>query len=201
MNTIVKEGFMYKNMCEILEEKQQGIVKLEKYNASGIRAMIEGFPTGNYIRLIVDGTLMMSNTPMEKRTSADFVCNAEGDVLICGLGIGLVIMPLLESEKVKSITVVEKYQDVIDCVLPQIKAYDKDGKLTVICEDCFDFKTDQKFDTIFIDIWAYINEDVYNEEMKPLKRKYRKFLTEKGRENKNIYVWAEYEAKHGLRLY
>lgn len=191
---------MYKNMCEILQEKEIGIAKLKNYTV-GILGFFQGIDQGEYIGLYIGGDLMMSNTAMEKRTSASFVFNAEGDVLICGLGIGLVIMPLLENENVKSITVIEKYQNVIDCVLPQIKEYDKDGKLNVICEDCFNFKTDKKYDTIFIDIWAYINKDVYNEEMKPLKRKYRKFLSEKGRENKSIYVWAEYEAKHGYRLY
>jgi hypothetical protein len=191
---------MYKNMCEVLQEKQQGVARLNKFKAEGFWALRQGIPTGEYIRLLVDGELMMSNTPMEKRTSAPFVTNAEGDVLICGLGIGLVILPLLESEKVKSITVVEKYQDVIDIVLPQIKGYDTENKLTVICEDCFKFKTDKKFDTVFIDIWANINSDIYKEEMKPLKRKYRSFLREERQTMDNVYVWAEREARYDLRL-
>lgn len=191
---------MYKDMCEVLQEKQQGVARLQKFKAEGFWALRQGIPTGEYIRLLVNGELMMSNTPMEKRTSASFVCNAEGDVLICGLGIGLVILPLLESEKVKSITVVEKYQDVIDCVLPQIKEYDTENKLTVICEDCFKFKTDKRFDTVFIDIWANINSDIYKEEMKPLKRKYRNLLREGRQTLDNVYVWAEYEAKHDCRL-
>ena len=191
---------MSKDMCEVLQEKQQGVARLQKFKAEGFWALRQGIPTGEYIRLLVNGELMMSNTPMEKRTSASFVCNAEGDVLICGLGIGLVILPLLESEKVKSITVVEKYQDVIDCVLPQIKEYDTENKLTVICEDCFKFKTDKRFDTVFIDIWANINSDIYKEEMKPLKRKYRNLLREGRQTLDNVYVWAEYEAKHDCRL-
>lgn len=191
---------MYKNMCEILQDRKQGVVVLQKFKAEGFAAMLQRIPCGEYIRLVVNGELMMSNTPMEKRTSADFVINAKGDVLICGLGIGLVIMPLLENKEVKSITVIEKYQDVIDCVLPQIKKYDTTNKLTVICEDCFEFKTDKKFDTIFIDIWANINSDIYKEEMKPLKRKYRSFLKPERKTVKNIYVWAEYEAKNDRRL-
>lgn len=191
---------MYKNMYEILEEKRQGIASLQKFHAEGFYALRCGIPTGEYIRLIINGELMMSNTPMEKRTSAEFVINSFGDVLICGLGIGLVIMPLLESEKVKSITVIEKYQDVIDCVLPQIKKFDTENKLNVICEDCFKFTTDRKFDTIFIDIWANINSDIYKEEMLPLKRKYRKFLSDYGKENKNIFVWAETYARYDRPL-
>ena len=191
----------YKNMYALLEERTQGIVSLEKFRAEGFMAWRQGIPTGDYIRLIVKGETMMSNTPMEKRTSMEFMINAYGDVLICGLGIGLVIMPLLEDEKIKSITVIEKYQDVIDCILPQIKEYDKDNKLNVIHADCFEFTTDRKYDTIFIDIWAYINNDIYKEEMLPLKRKYRKFLSEYGKENKNIFVWAEYNARYEKPLY
>ena len=191
---------IYKNMYEILQEDQKGCARLQKFEATGFAAALAGIPQGKYIKLIVNGELMMSNTPMEKRTSADFVLNAEGDVLICGLGIGLVILPLLESEKVKSITVIEKYQDVIDCVLPQIKEYDTANKLKVICEDCFDYTTDKKFDTIFIDIWASINSDIYKEEMQPLKRKYRKFLKSERKTMKNIYVWAEYNARYDRPL-
>ena len=192
---------MYKNMCEVLQEKQQGVAALEKYEAKGWAAMVQGISQGEYIKLTINGSLMMSNTSMEKRTSREFVWNAEGDVLICGLGIGLVIMPLLESENVKSITVIEKYQDVIDIVLPQIKGYDTANKLNVICADCFKYTPDKKYDTIFIDIWAYINEDVYKKEMLPLKRKYRKYLTENGKQKKNIFVWAEKQARYGQRLY
>lgn len=191
---------MYKNMCEILTEKRQGVAELQKFRVEGFAAAIARIPTGDYIKLIVDGELMMSNTPMEKRTSFDFVRNAEGDVFICGLGIGLVIMPLLESENVKSITVIEKYQDVIDCVLPQIRGYDTKNKLTVICADCFEFKTPDRYDTIFIDIWGSINRDVYETEMKPLKNKYKKFLKAERRKMANVFVWAEYNARYERNL-
>ena len=192
---------MYANMTEILQDREIGIAKIEKYHASGIAAMIQGVAEGDYVSLKLNGTLVMSNTSMEKCTNSDFVYNATGDVLIGGLGIGLIIMPLLEKDEVKSITVIEKYQDVIDCVLPQLKPHDKQNKLKVVCADCFEWTTTEKYETIYLDIWAYINEDVYNEEMKPLKRKFRKFLSADGKENKRISVWAERQARYGQRLY
>lgn len=193
---------VYKDMYQILEEKQVGIAKLEKYTVEqgNFMAAISGVSAGDYVRLYVNGQLMMSNTSMEKRTAMKFINAAEGDILIAGLGIGLVILPLLENEKITSITVVEKYQDVIDCIFPQIKPYDTTNKLTVVCEDCFDFTTDQRFDVIYLDIWAYINRDIYNEQMKPLKRKYRKFLKPEKKTVQNIYVWAEWQAKNNARL-
>lgn len=190
----------YANMAEILEPKQIGVAKLEKYTIPEFYQYIYNTPDQEYVRLWVDGEMMMSNTNMEKRTSAEFVSNANGDVLICGLGIGLVLIPLFESKYVKSITVIEKYQDVIDCVLPQIKPYDKQDKLKVICADCFEYGTKERFDTIFIDIWANINSDIYEEEMKPLKNKYIRFLKSHKRTMKNVFVWAEYNARYNVRL-
>ena len=190
----------YTDMAKVLEPKQIGVARLEKYEIPEFYRYIYNTPNQEYVRLWVDGEMMMSNTNMEKRTSLDFVRHAEGDVLICGLGIGLVLLPLFESEKVKSITVVEKYQDVIDCVLPQIKPYDKENKLTVICKDCFEFYTKDRFDTIFIDIWANINRDIYEEEMKPLKNKYKRYLKPDKRSMSNVFVWAEYNARYEVRL-
>jgi hypothetical protein len=112
-----------------------------------------------------------------------------------------VLIPLFEDENIKSITVIEKYQDVIDCVLPQIKPYDKSNKLKVICKDCFEYTTKDRFDTIFIDIWANINSDIYEEEMKPLKNKYKRYLKADKRKMSNVFVWAEYNARYNVRLY
>jgi hypothetical protein len=68
-----------------------------------------------YVRLVKKGEgVMMSDTPMERNTNYHILDKANGDVLIFGLGIGLIILPLLRKENVKSITVVELYQDLID---------------------------------------------------------------------------------------
>ena len=143
---------------------------------------------------------MMSNTDMEKRTSARFVTAARGDVLICGLGIGLVLLPLLGNPKVTSITVIEKTQDVIDLVLPQIKSFDTENKLKVICADCFEWVAEDRYDIIFIDIWPTINRDVYEEEMVPLKKKYQKFLSGDRRQSSRVIVWAWENARDECSL-
>ena len=189
------------NMAEILEEKAKGVCKVEKYTIPEFYRLIYRTSDREYIRLMINGELMMSDTEMEYRTSAQFIRNACGDVFVCGLGLGMTTMQLLEDPSVTSITIIEKYQDVIDCVFPQIKKYDKDNKLQIICADCFMYEPIKKYDTIFIDIWAYINSDIYEEEMKPLKRKYRKYLSRFGKVANNIFVWAEFEAKHNMKLY
>ena len=52
-----------------------------------------------------------------------------------------------------------------------------------------------------LDIWASINSDIYKEEMKPLKQKYKKFLKAERRKMANVFVWAEYNARYDKRLY
>ena len=49
----------------------------------------EYVPPGRYARLFVNGTMFMSDTPMERNTNYAVVRNAHGNVLIAGLGIGL----------------------------------------------------------------------------------------------------------------
>lgn len=115
---------------------------------------------GDYVKLIVDGTLMMSDTPMERRTNREFLKNAKGDVMIAGLGIGLILHNLREKVKegiVTSITVYEKYRDVASLVCP----YYRDLPLKVIEADILTYKPrkDEKYDTIYFDIWPDINTD------------------------------------------
>lgn len=63
-----------------------------------------------YVRLFdkMKKQVVMSDTPMEKHTNQEFLDAAHGDVLIAGLGIGLIVMPLLDDPEITSITVVEK---------------------------------------------------------------------------------------------
>ena len=134
------------------------------------------FREGKYVRLIVGNELMMSNTPMEIRTNRWLLDNARGDVLIGGLGLGIVLYAIAHKPEVTSITVVEKSTNVIRLVTPFIKKdkYVK-AKTTVVCGDVFDATTvrDRKFDVLYFDIWATIDANNYPQ-MKTLTKAYRK---------------------------
>lgn len=189
-------------MAGLLEERQNGAWKLEKFTIerNNLAAMIQGVIPGTYIKLTHNGEYVMADTSMEKRTNMDFYCNAYGDVLIGGLGIGMIVLAIQDKPEVKSITVIEKYSEVIDMVAPQL---DFNEKVKIICADVFEWKPENgvKYDVSYMDIWNWVNEDVYEKEMKPLKRKYARFLRSKS-ENQNRYnkCWAEYQAKTGRRL-
>lgn len=195
---------MYKDMVNLLEEKEgENGWAIRKFviKDTDFRAMLDGIAPGKYVRLSHYGNCIMSDTDMEKRTNLKFCINAQGDVLIGGLGLGMIILAIQDKPEVKSVTVIEKNQEVIDLVAPQL---DFNDKVKIIHDDVFEWKPERglKYDTIYMDIWGTIDREVYENEMKPLKRKYARYLKSKAespdRFNK---CWAEYQAKNARRLY
>ena len=140
----------------------------------------------------------MSETPMEHRTNAGFVLNSYGDVLIGGLGIGMIILPIQEKEEVSSVTVLEKNLDVIALIAHQLPL---NNKVRILNEDVYTWKPDMRFDSVYMDIWGDLSTDDY-EDMKRLKRKYGHYLKPKEESPERINMcWNEYAAKHGTRFY
>lgn len=131
---------------------------------------------GEYVKLSVNGELMMSDTDMERLTNNDFVSSAHGEVMIAGLGIGLVLEALREKCKTGEVTrivVYEKYQDVIDLVAWRYK----DLPLEVRYADILEYKPakGEMYDTIYFDIWPTICDDNLNDIAKLHQRwKFRK---------------------------
>ena len=153
------------------ETKNLGIATLRSFSISNeeskvynLKSLFNGnggfdcVTAGQYVKLSVNNILMMSDTDMEKRTNYEFISNAKGDVMIAGLGIGLILHNLekkVKTGEVKSITVYEKYQDVIDLITP----YYKHLPLTVKCEDILNYlpPKEEIYDTIYFDIWPTID--------------------------------------------
>ena len=200
----IKMDSIYKNMADILTEKSVGNHKLTKFTVgrNDLYAMVRcGISPGTYIKLTHNGEVVMSDTSMEKRTNMDFCFNAHGDVLIGGLGIGMIILAIQDRPDVRSITVLEKYQDVIDLVANDLPLNDK---VRIINADVFDWRPEKgtKYNCIYMDIWNYINAEVYKKEMVPLTRKYSHYLISKDEDPKRfVDCWAKWEAKNEMRLY
>lgn len=189
------------NMADILEDRRNGRFTLERFTITKENNSIRfPLPHGEYVRLMEHGEVVMSDTPMEKRTNQFFIDNAHGDVLIAGLGIGLIVLPIQDKEEVTSITILEKNPEVIEMVAEQLPLNDK---VTIIQGDVYEhtFPKGTKFNCIYFDIWNYVNSEVY-QEMKKLKRKYLKYKRTLAEDpNAFIKCWAEYQAKNNKRLY
>ena len=137
---------------------------------------------GKYVRLHINSQLVMSDTGLEKQSNSQFVKFANGKILIAGLGIGLIIKNILQKENITEIVIIEKYQDVIDLVSPKFN----DARIKYICADIFTWKPnkDEKYDTIYFDIWPEISED----NLTDIKKLHNKFKYHINRSNPNHYM-------------
>ena len=165
----------FPNIAEILPEGKKGVAEISHFVVdedaakwSRLRSAINGgreepVEPGKYARLSINGGLMMTNTQMEQNSNCRVLHRATGNVLIAGLGIGMILLPILAKPEVKSVTVIEKYQDVIDLTELHLRASAGENakKLCIIQADIFDWKPAKgvKFDTIYFDIWPDISPD------------------------------------------
>lgn len=116
----------------------------------------------------------MSDSQVELDTAKEFISQAKGDVLMAGLGLGF----LVDKIKFDTLTIVEKEQEVIDLYK---------GKGKIIHGDIFDYKTKDKYDIIYLDIWANYFQDK-TEDLKRLE-----FLKDNLKEGGQIVWWGKHE--------
>lgn len=197
-------------MHKVLPPGERGAFKLEHFEigAPSARMMMmhpeEYIPPGKYVRLLRMGksygqTCVMSDTPHEHRTNVDVLHRAQGDVLVAGLGLGMILLPLLAKPEVTRVLVLEKEQDLLYLVLPRLKealTQAQREKLYVLHADAFKFEPAPcaKFDTIYFDIWDNICADNWKQ-IGELKRKYAKLKRKGGW----MGAWAEPQVRRLVR--
>jgi hypothetical protein len=115
-------------------------------------------PPGTYVVLDVDGKTMMGDTPLEKRTNQEIVMKAQGNVLVAGLGIGLIIHPIAQKSNVKSITILESNPMVIKLVAPTLDCYRE--KIAIHYVNARTYDPGAKYDTIYLDIWPSYGDHI-----------------------------------------
>ena len=133
---------------------------------------------------------VMDSGPFEMVTNKNFLDNVNGDVLIVGLGIGLIVYPLLNDININSITILEIDQDIIDYIGGILKENDSLNKVTIVKGDVFQYHTlipTQKFDYIYFDFWDALTNDAYDE-MTTLKQLYGNNLKNS---SSTIHCWCE----------
>jgi hypothetical protein len=123
---------------------------------------------GAYTKLVIDGEVMMSDTPHEDATCAELLLHARGSVLIAGLGIGMVLPPVLAKPTVTRVLVLEKYAEVIALVAASVAH----PKLEIRQADVLlDPVPTEEFDTVYLDIWPTLS-DLNLPEMAALRRRF-----------------------------
>jgi hypothetical protein len=154
-------------VAQYLQPCAKGRVRIERFTVSHYQSRMSALrprqyvPEGDYTRLIVGETLMMSDTNAERCSNYDALSEARGRMLIAGLGLGYVLVPILRKPEVTHVTVVELEPDVVDLVEPAVRAHVPEArdKLAVVVGDIFTWTPPEIYDTIYFDIWADICTD------------------------------------------
>lgn len=178
----------------VISEQDAKFSRLRQVATRGREMAVE---PGKIAQLFVGGSLMMSDTPHEQSSNWDLLREAHGDVLIAGLGLGLVVLPLLNKERVQSVTVVEKSPGVIKLVEEPIRnaAGDRGEAFQVIEADIFEWKPPRgsRFHAIYFDIWPNITRS----NLKDMHKLHAKFRRRKASRYSWMSSWLYEELKEG----
>lgn len=153
-------------LSEKFDERSKGNFAIEK-NVIPKGTPIQTYYPGGYfyrdtldqsfpiVKLVEGGKIWMSDTPMEQEGLRIPSSIARGDVLIIGLGLGLLTTLIrMYNKTVRSTTFVEKNKEVTTLVYSKIRS----RKTTLeLCDgEAYLAATSRKFDFIFIDVWGSI---------------------------------------------
>ena len=112
----------------------------------------------SYLALTEGSNIWMSLNPNEIETMKPYISKAKGNVLVLGLGMGYVPFMLSLKNCVKSITIIEKDQEIINLFNELIyPSFVNKEKIKIIKGDAIEFaRKSQKegtYDYIFADLW------------------------------------------------
>jgi hypothetical protein len=127
----------------------------------------------------------MSDQPNEMvQTWQQLAVHASGDVLIGGLGLGVLPHMLSRRKAVRSITIVEQSAEVIRLIEPLLRQEPVD--ISIIRDDIHRFaaKLPRSFDCALLDTWQATGEWTWQSEVVPLRRTLQPQI-------RNIRCWAE----------
>jgi len=99
---------------------------------------------------------VMDDSLTEYNLTTHFLDRAFGNVLILGLGLGLVPLYLQDNSNIKKIDIVEIDSDLIKLIKKYIKFNDN---INIINEDCYKFIPSYKYDSIWCDITNIYDDD------------------------------------------
>lgn len=201
-------------MSKIVPEAEEGNVKIKHFTiskhdveVSRMRFAVTGnrheeVSEGQYVKLLVNNHLVMSDTKMEQRSNIYFLNRirlAGGNMLVAGLGLGMILLPALRYSNVTSIDVVELEPFVIKLIEPYLrktldpKAY---KKLNVIEAGILDWTPPKgkKWDVIYFDIWG----DICVDNLKEVTYLKRKFARRLNRNNPKAWMgaWMEDDLRY-----
>lgn len=129
---------MFTDLVNLIPACERGDVRIEHVAYRG----------RTYVKLLIDGECWMSDAPDERELNRVIVERARGDVLICGLGLGMILTPILAKPEVHSVTVIERNPNVMELIGPLYSS----PKLLILEADIWAWETVRRFDVIWQDV-------------------------------------------------
>lgn len=117
----------------------------------------------NYISLSVDDNIWMLITPHEINTMKNYVDKAYGNVITFGLGLGYYAYMCSLKDEVKTVTIIEKDEKIIELfnkfILP---LFENKDKIKIINCDALNYlkEKDFNYDYGFIDLYRDVNDGI-----------------------------------------
>lgn len=148
------EGFVYDDIIKYPNGKQ--LPQIGYFNK-----------TFKYPAVYENNHLWMSITPNEINTMKQDIDDSFGNVLTYGLGLGYFAFMASNKDDVKSVTIIEKNDEIIklfkDNILNQFPYKDK---IKIIKDDAFNYAkniSNGEYDFIFVDLWHDVSDglDLY----------------------------------------
>ena len=198
---------MFPAMRDIIPEGVSGDYSIQHFSISEEQAKLQSIratynrnylgrfiKAGEFCRLKYNSQVLMSDTHAERYTNREIVEKAYGDVLIAGLGLGMILCPILKKEEVTNVTVVEISEEVITLVEPHIRDHlgEAGSKLSIVKADIFDYTPTRKYDVIYFDILGDYSGDEYPD-TKKLHKRYLKYIR-KG-SHRFMDTWMRWDIK------
>jgi hypothetical protein len=128
-----------------------------------------------------NGTVWMTDLPIEQAQIDRDLVGMNGRVLVGGLGLGYAAQRLALRRDVESVWVIEKSADVIALVEPHLRGHHdkrrRKSKIRVVHADLHEWLAEKpdcefrRFDWAFYDIWAPDGERTFFRDVLPLRRK------------------------------
>ena len=147
-----------------------------------------------YAALFEGKDLWMSLNPNEINTMDSTIKNANGNVLVLGLGMGYITYMLSNKANVKSITVVERNRENISLFKKHLfPLFKNSNKIKIIDGDAVDYvRNNSRFDYIFADLWFNPEDGL---------EYYLKLNDIENKNNIKIDYWLETSLKQMKRRY
>jgi hypothetical protein len=117
------------------------------------------------------GTTWMSITPMELESQSHHAFAAHGNVLIGGLGMGVLAYNVAQKPEVRTVTVIERDASIIAMLKVVAEAWPDAwwSKVTIILGDAFDTPMRNAFDVALFDIWPMVGDTNLRPDLQRLK--------------------------------